>query len=438
MAKILLLDFESKDLDTLREAGFEASLRVTNWKSLKADPIVLDKDCRMVFYQVLHDNPASQVHAGGAVAIESLVERGGYAVCFIGPSATFHLTNIVGTIPELDFKDNPTPESVVTGKDKPFDGLFGAFSKHILHAFELLPAHYATNWDIDLREAERSFKVRVLAQSADGLPIALLIQRGRGGIILLPWFGDKNLEVALYLLREGIPVLAPQLFAEQGHWIEKSEYQFPELSRLQEQKEKVQKEYEEILRRLDGKIQEAKSKSQEKFQRLLIAENAELKTALVDSLNYLGWQIVDVDEYWKRVIRSKDEDFWLFERNDLKIEEKLGKETVLLLMIRSGQGGASDEDALLLQRYKGRRMQEFGNTRMKSVLIGNYFSGQDVAQRPNPFSSRMAEDAQKDGNALLTTAELFRAIKAQKEGKLFIEDIRKQVTERAGVVSFDF
>jgi hypothetical protein len=50
----------------------------------------------------------------------------------------------------------------------------------------------------------------------------------------------------------------------------------------------------------------------------------------------------------------------------------------------------------------------------------------------------MAEEAQKDGNALLTTAEIFRAVKAQKEGKLLVEDIRKQMAERTGVVVFEF
>jgi hypothetical protein len=438
MAKILLLDFEPKDLDDLRGKGFDAGLQVTNWKSLKADPLVLDKDCRIIFYEVLHDNPASHVHAGGSAAVENLVERGGYVTCFIGPSALFHLTNVIGVIPELEYKDNPTPGAVVPGQDKPLDSLFLSFSRHILHAFELLPAHYATSWDIDLRAADRAFKVRVLAQSADGLPVALLAQRGQGGYLLLPWFGDKNLEVAQFILREILPTLAPQLFAEQGHWLEKADYQFPELGRLQKQREEVQREYDEILRRLDLKIQEAKSKSQERFQRLLVAAGAELKGALVEAMNYLGWQTIDVNDYWKRVIRSKEEDLWLFEKNDLKVEEKLGQEPVFLINIRSGTGGAADEDAMLLQRYKGRRMQEFGNTRMKSVLVGNYFSGQDAGLRPNPFSGRMAEEAQKDGNALLTTAEIFRAVKAQKEGKLFIEDIRKQMAGRTGVISFEF
>ena len=438
MAKILLIDFEPKDLEELRGKGFDAGLGITNWKSLKADPLVLDKDCRIVFYQVLHDNPASQVHAGEAAAVESLVEKGGYVVCFIGPSALFHLTNVVGTIPELGFKDNPTPGAVVPSQDKLLAPLFLTFSRYILHAFELLPAHYATNWDIELREAERAFKVRVLAQNAEGLPVALLAQRGQGGYLLLPWFGDRNLEVAQFVLREVLPTLAPQLFVAQNHWLEKAEYQFPELDRLLKQREDVQREYEEILRRLDLKIQEAKSKSQERFQKLLIAEGAELKAAVIEAMNYLGWQTVDVDDYWKRVIRSKEEDVWLFERSDLKVEEKLGKEPVLLINIRSGPGGAADEDAMLLQRFKGRRMQEFGNTKMKSILIGNYFAGQDPGLRPNPFSGRMADEAQKDGNALLTTIELFRTIKAQKEGKLFNEDIRKQVAERTGVLSFEF
>ena len=82
-------------------------------------------------------------------------------------------------------------------------------------------------------------------------------------------------------------------------------------------------------------------------------------------------------------------------------------------------------------------MQEFDNTRMKAVLIGNYFSAAEAKSRPAPFSAAQIEEAQKDGNGLLTSYELFRAIKAEKEGRVTKDAIRDQIKLKTGLITFD-
>ena len=77
-------------------------------------------------------------------------------------------------------------------------------------------------------------------------------------------------------------------------------------------------------------------------------------------------------------------------------------------------------------------MQEFDNTKMKAVLVGNYFLAQEAAARTSPVLPLQIEEAQKDGNGLLTTFELFKAVKAEKEGQVRKEDIRGQLAEKTG------
>jgi len=148
--------------------------------------------------------------------------------------------------------------------------------------------------------------------------------------------------------------------------------------------------------------------------------------------------VVDVDQYWKNVIRDKEEDLWLIENNDQPVEVCLRKEFLILVVIRSSRNWATDDDCILLQRFKGRRMQEFDNTRMKAILVGNYFNLVEAKLRNNPFSQFQVEEAEKDGNGLLTTYELFLAVKAEKEGLISKEEIRKQLREKSGLVKFSY
>ena len=147
---------------------------------------------------------------------------------------------------------------------------------------------------------------------------------------------------------------------------------------------------------------------------------------------------MDVDEYWKKVIRDKEEDVWLIESEGPSVEVSLHKGELLLILVRSGKAWATDDEFALLQKYKGRRMQEFDNTKMKAVLIGNYFSAVDARTRGNPFSAVQVEEATKDGNGLLTTYELFKAVKAEKEGRVTKETLLTQIKQKTGLITFEY
>jgi hypothetical protein len=160
---------------------------------------------------------------------------------------------------------------------------------------------------------------------------------------------------------------------------------------------------------------------------------------VVTALEYIGWKkVVNVSEYWKNVVRDKEEDIWLLEDDSNPIEETIKTGYVFLINVTAGTEPAKDEDCADLQKFKGRRMQEFNNTKMKSILIGNYFYDKEANLRKNPFSAEQISDVEKDGNGVLTTYDLFKAVKGIMENKVKKEEIQNQMQEKTGQIQFNF
>jgi hypothetical protein len=265
----------------------------------------------------------------------------------------------------------------------------------------------------------------------------MIVHKGKGYLMFLPSFGPKNVEVAEYILKDRLPLAAEAAEAD-ADWIESDEYAFPELKALIARRDEEKTRLEAVLADYDRQIKEMRAGGQEAFQRLLTGDGEGLRPAVVNALRYLGWsRVVDVDQYWKNTIRNKEEDLWVIEPADLAVEAGLRKGELVIVLVRGGKAWATDDDCALLQKYKGRRMQEFDNTRMKAILIGNYHSATEAKARPNPYSAAQIEEAQKDGNGLLTTWELFRAVKAEKENRISKDAIRDQIKLKTGLITFD-
>jgi hypothetical protein len=283
-------------------------------------------------------------------------------------------------------------------------------------------------------------ELQVLAESFRNYPISVLLRKGQGFYLLLPWFGEKNIEVAELILPQVMPAAAAQPLSPEGvSWLDSYDYIFPGLLDVYKEMEQENEKHRQTMVRLEGRIEEIKSSEQEQFNKLLTAEGKELQEAVVKALKYLNWlNVVDVNDYWKRVIRVKEEDIWLLDEDEKSIEQLIRDAPVTMVMVKAGKAGAADEDCLNLQRYKGRRMQEFNNTRLKAVLVGNYFSQIEAKLREVPFSENQINEAAKDGNGLLPTYELFKAIKAEKEKRTTKEAIREQFNTKVGLITFEY
>ncbi len=438
MAKILLIDFTEDDRKRLIAENYDVDLRTTGWMTGVEGPLDLAGDSEAVFYQVAggSSQAGAGLHAGASEALGRRIQEGAMVVCFIGEESVARVTDIVGPVDGLEIAAGGRAESIVFNPRALFHVPFERFRPYIAKTYRLLEGTFGEGvWE---KESSVNGKLEFLAKTADGAPVALTVRKGKGSLMLLPSFGPKNAEVVECLLKDKRPLVAEAAGAPDPGWIESDEYAFPELKALVAKREDEKRRFEGILADYDRQIKEMKAGGQEEFHRLLDGDGAALKKAVVNALRYIGWgRVVDVDQYWKNTIRNKEEDAWVIEPADLPVEAGLRKGELVLFLVRGGKSGAPDDDCGLLQKFKGRRMQEFDNTRMKAVLVGNYHSGTAAKARPNPFTATQIEEARQDGNALVTTYELFRAVKAEKEGRLAKDAIRDEIKRRTGLIAFE-
>jgi hypothetical protein len=442
MARIMLLDFAESHYRRLLDKKFDVELRETGWKSGRAESLVPPQDCLAVFYEANLDDSGTGFQPGQAARFEKMVAAGGTIVCFIGKCREQHLTEVIGDIPHLKLEENARPDTFYETKDSPYGLVFDQFRPFVSHAYELFATPDSLGKTIDLREWDppAELELQVLAESSRNYPISALLRKGQGFYLLLPWFGEKNIEVAEWILPQVLPAAAAEAPAGAGvSWLDSSDYVFPGLLAVHKEMGEEKERHRQTLARLEEKAAELRSSEQDPFNRLLTAEGEELRQAVIRALKYLNWlNVVDVIDYWKRVIRVKEEDIWLLDEDEKSVEELIRDAPVTMVMVRDGKEAATDEDCLNLQRYKGRRMQEFNNTKLKAVLVGNYFVPVEAKLRGSPFSETQVSEATQDGNGLLTTYELFKAIKAEKEKRTTKEAIKEQLSSKVGLITFDY
>lgn len=437
MARILLLDFTEADRDLLVSRKYDVATRSTGWATGLEAPLDLPDDAEAVFYLVSGEAGMARpdLHAGVHETLAARVREGARVVCFIGGGDAHQLTNVVGPVDGLQIRNSVRADTVVFNPRALFHVPFERFKPFAAKAYRLLAESFAEGvWETD---TPGNGKLEFLAKTSDGSPVAMLVRKGKGYLLFLPSFGTKNVEVVEHLLKDKLPLGGEAPGEPEGDWLDGEDYAFPELKALITRREEQKKQFDLVLADYDRQIMALKAGGQESFHDLLKGEGAGLKKAVINAFQYLGWgRVVDVDAYWKNTIRNKEEDVWLLEGGELPVETAIRKGELVLVLIRGGKNWATDDECGLLQRFKGRRMQEFDNTRMKSVLVGNYFSGVEPKSRSNPFSATQIEEAQKDGNGLLTTFELFRAVKAEKENRLSKDAVREQIRIKAGLITF--
>jgi len=438
MAKILLLDFTPADRDHLVSEKYDVDVRATGWTTGQDGSLDLPGESEVVFYQIGGEAAAVRpgLHAEVHAALTERVLAGARVVCFIGGGDILQLTNIIGPLDGVQIKEAARADAIVFNPRALYFAPFERFKPFIAKAFRLLPETFGEGiWE---RETATNGKFEFLAKTTDGAPVAMIVHKGKGYVLLLPSFGPKNIEVVDHLLKDKLSPVPELPEAPAGDWLDSDDYVLPELKALVARREEEKKKLEEVLADYDRQIKDMKAGGQEELHHLLKGEGAALKKALISSLRYLGWgRVVDVDQYWKNTIRSKEEDAWVIDPPDMPVEAGLRKGELLIFLVRGSKNWATDDECSLLQKFKGRLMQEFDNTRMKAVLVGNYHSATEAKARPNPFSATQIEEAQKDGNGLLTTYELFRAIKAEKENRISKDVIREQLKLKTGLIRFD-
>ena len=337
MAKIILVDFTPADKDRLVSEKYDVDLQSTGWKAGPEATLDLAGPSEFVFYQMDDGTEpgGADLHAGVHDALVGRVREGARVVCFIGGGEAARLTNIVGPIEGLEIAESPRPDAVVFNPRALFHVPFERFKPFIAKAFRLLPGPFGEGvWE---KGSSANGHVEFLAKTGDGAPVAMMVHKGKGDLLLLPSFGPKNVEIIEYILKDKLLFATGDAAAAASDWIEADDYAFPELKELVAKRDEEKRRLEEALADYDRQIKDLRTGGQEEFHRLLDGEGVVLKKAVVGAFRYLGWgRVVDVDQYWKNTIRDKEEDAWVIEPPDTAVEAGLRKGELLIVLVRGG------------------------------------------------------------------------------------------------------
>ncbi len=433
MSQILLIDFHEKEIEKLKSEGHDVELNKTNWISGGTNPLIPSNDCKIIFYNANNPGLSSSDHIDDTKHFEALVSAGSVMVCFLGNTRGPHITNLTGiSLPSESIHYNDQPSRIEPVQDSVFTPIFSRFGNHINTCASLGHGQINLPIKIDLKEDKQVIAIHKVSE----YPVAIYFRCEEGFFLLLPYFGDKNVEVIKLLLNKIIPDVRPDLFEDkENKWLHDSQYYVPSLLDLQSKRKSIEEEYALKIKEIGKKIKELQEKEQDILNKLLTSKEEELKETVIHWLKYIGFTVIDVDKYYQEEdsSRQKEEDLWLFQKK----EPDVSKDELILVEVKSSKGSASDDDVGVIQKYKGRRMQEFGHTNIKGFLIGNYFCNTPAYIRKLPFSNNQLKDAKRDNNALLTTYELFEAIRMEKGKKLTKKDIQAKIRDSDGVINWN-
>lgn len=430
MSKTLLIDYSPGELEELKKAKLPCDfiLKETNWKSGKTENLIPPDGCNLVFYKVNYPSNSSGLHVVDKENFELIVKNGGVIVVFAGNCSYFQTTNLIGGV-NLNLKQVDHPTYIGFATNSIFNKVFSIYGSKITLSNRFFDeATSESDLPLDFGQGYQVIAVNM----QNYLPVAFYKKEGKGFYLYLPFFSDIE-EITKFLIEQILTEIKPELFEDkENKWLEKEQYYFPDLNESIKQKNEIILEFEAKINESDKNIEQAKAK-QNIFNDLLIQTGEELKDSVALALEYLGFEIIDVDKFFEGEEREKDEDLWVFKSKNKDIK----KDFVLITEVKGKKRSASDDDCTTVNRYVARRMREFVNTKMKGLFIFNHYNTIEALKRNQGFSKKQIKDAEHDGNVLITTYTLFKLIKAQKEGKTTKAQIIHKIINEVGEITYE-
>ena len=266
------------------------------------------------------------------------------------------------------------------------------------------PREYVQIGSMIVSRNERFNGWTTIAVNKYGAPVAGVLgptENSQGWIFLFPQLAIKS-SFLLDLVKEVLPELAPELFAysEGQQWINRKEYQMPEVSRLKEKVEAIKIDAEDRIRSIEIEI-EAVENETAYLRDLLTGSGDSLVTAVSKAFEVLGFEVLDMDSEFLRLGSSG------FRREDLRI---ISEPTILLVEVKGIAGLPADADALQVQKYVTVRMRELNTVDIQGLSIINHQKALPPLHRENttPFRDDILVNAEDQHFGLMTTWDLYR------------------------------
>lgn len=256
-----------------------------------------------------------------------------------------------------------------------------------------------------------------LATNKLGEPIAFMqfynLQEQKGLIIVLPQFEDLYVPIK-NLICNVLPNVKPEFFPDfvKNTWMNQEEYILPNIKKLYEEKNSLIEEYKGKIEQLDNKIEETKNEYGF-MMNILISKAYDdfLVENLIKVLQYIGYKnVVDVD---KIVEGNRQEDIRILDDGRFTVVE-----------VKGHKGNPTEDDCQALVKYISRNMKSENRTDIHGILIVNHHRIKAPLERPDPaFTAQQIKDAERDDYTLVSTWELYKAVRLMQEKLITFEDI---------------
>ena len=223
-------------------------------------------------------------------------------------------------------------------------------------------------------EVVREF-VDIVSKGSDssGAIIPPLRFASYGGLIILPDFGEKNIDVGLAIIQEYLSKMNPRLFSEQMHeWLKS--FRPESVKQLYKKWEGIEASMKKEIEAIDKKIE----LEEEKYlwlDMLLISGDDDFKDAVGIAMRFLGFKVKDIDKSLAPKER-KHEDFNITDPYD---------NSFFIVEAKATKRGASEGFITKTQNHQGSYSRRYNCSIPDAILIVNHSSDLNPSQRSGRF-----------------------------------------------------
>jgi len=246
-----------------------------------------------------------------------------------------------------------------------------------------------------------------------------------GGIIILPDFKKNNLTVTQILIQEYISEQNPLLFSVTGpDWLKN--YKSAPETRLYDKREKIIRDMNDKLEKIDVKLEGMKGKFFW-LDWLLIGKGDNFKTAVAEAFRFLGFKVKDVDKSLPSNIRKHE---------DLHVRDSMDK-SFHLVETKATKRGASEDFIEKMRKHQESYSRRNNCSIPEAILIVNHSYDLEPIKRKGRFyadpdiSARLKNQHIKAIDSIVIHA-LCQEVLAKKLTK---EDARELIKKVVGVFS---
>ncbi|MEH6459007.1 hypothetical protein [Chitinimonas sp. JJ19] len=270
---------------------------------------------------------------------------------------------------------------------------------------KLLQSHLpGSSYDCTIKGAYRETQPwTALLKNKFGQAVALFRPCSAGFVIVLPQLKDKAGFLHSFLTGV-LPEMAPHLFPgiEQGRWTHLSEYELPDVLRLQNQRSQLEAKFRADLAALNE--QELEIRRKDGWMHDLLTQTGDPLVAAVQmGLKTLGFSnIIDMDAIRDKEGKSR--------REDLQIRDV---SPILVIDVKGIANFPGDEDVLQASKHATLLMREENRTDIFGLSLVNHQRHIPPMQRDNkmPFRQELLHVALESSLGLLTAWDFYRLVR---------------------------